>query len=778
MKKKKTSSVNDTKKEKSNIDSNISNIDCAEEVRKSMLDYSYETIDRAIPDVRDGLKPVHRRILYTMFTEGNTSGKPYKKCVKAVGSTLGRFHPHGDSSVYDALVRLSQDFKMNLPLIDLHGNGGSIDGDSWAAMRYTESRLAECSNYMLQDLDKKIVPETDNFDGEEKEPLVLPAKFPNLLINGTQGLAVGMTSVIPSHNIKDVLDTYEFYLDKKVLKTKKDATIEEMHEILKGPDYCTGGIITNKDDLLELYKTGQGGVTVRAKTHFEKGDNGKKLIVVDEIPPSSAGSKQALVQKIIDLVINKTFNEISNVQDESSKEGIRIVIEVKKDYNEKNVLNKLLQKTPLQSTEHYNFLVIYNKQPKIVNLKEYFDYYYEFNKEFLKNKYNYLIKQVDNRLEIVEGLLTAILNLDVVIEVARYHKTKADMLDCLMNGHISNIKFKHPEYKEIAKKFHFTERQATAIRALRLDQLSNLERNKLKEEKEDLEKRKENYKKIISSEKNISKEIKKDISEIRNKYSKPRKTKIENLKLEKVQEEKKTENIVFLMNKMNYIKTVANIGSLDFEKEKEKNRFIIVTTSDDKICFFTEKGKMIQIKAEDIYGGKINDKGEALETKLGTNDYIIAVYSLKDIISDNNYENNSENNSKKDKNSEKKSKKLLFHTKYGYVKLVDGNEFAVKTKSSNATKLKENDELINVSAVMIKNNAENKKNSDYILCKTNDDKYLKYSLSEIPIQKKTAVGVISLKLTDNYVTDIYINSLPEELKGKRIVQKKRASIPS
>lgn len=256
------------KSKNSEITEQISNVDCAEEVRKSMLDYSYETIDRAIPDVRDGLKPVHRRILYTMMTEGNTFNKPYKKCVKAVGSTLGRFHPHGDTSVYDALVRMSQDFKMNLPLIDLHGNGGSIDGDSWAAMRYTESRLAECSDYMLRDLDKKIVDEIDNFDGEEKEPVVLPAKFPNLLINGTQGLAVGMASNMPSHNIKDVLEAYELYLDKKVLKTKKDATVEELFDILKGPDFCTGGIITNKDELIKLYQTGEGAVTVKSKNTF------------------------------------------------------------------------------------------------------------------------------------------------------------------------------------------------------------------------------------------------------------------------------------------------------------------------------------------------------------------------------------------------------------------------------------------------------------------------------------------------------------------------------
>lgn len=757
----------------------ISNVDCAEEVRKSMLDYSYETIDRAIPDVRDGLKPVHRRILYTMMTEGNTFNKPYKKCVKAVGSTLGRFHPHGDTSVYDALVRMSQDFKMNLPLIDLHGNGGSIDGDSWAAMRYTESRLAECSDYMLRDLDKKIVDEIDNFDGEEKEPVVLPAKFPNLLINGTQGLAVGMASNIPSHNIKNVLEAYELYLDKKVLKTKKDATVEELFDILKGPDFCTGGIITNKDELIKLYQTGEGAVTVRAKTHFEKGDAGKTLIIVDEIPVSSAGNKQGLVQKIIDMVINKTFPEINNIQDESSKEGIRISIEVKKGYNAENVLNKLFQKTPLQNTEHYNFLITYNKKPMIINLTQYFDYYYEFNKSFLKRKYQYLIKQIEDRLEIVEGLLTAINNLDVVIEVARYHKTKADMLDCLMNGHVSNINFKHKEYKEIAKTFHFTERQATAIRALRLDQLSNLEKNKLKDEKNDLSTKKAEYEKTISSEKNLVKVIKKDIQEFKSKYSKVRKTKIENLKLKKVIEEKKIESLIFLMNKMNYIKTVSDNETNNNSEELKKYHFVIKTTSDDKICFFTSDGMMHQLKVEDINSGKLTDKGSPIENSIGVNSYIICAFSLREIL----------------------DSKLLFHTKNGFVKFVDGSEFSVKTKSSKATKLKNNDEIIDIVKFDKTNSKVNDKakkdkkdkkdgKNDFIFCVTNSNKYLKYKLQEIPTQKKNAVGVISVRLAENnsydsnfeneIVKSIYINSYPENLNEnqiKKIKSKKRGTVP-
>lgn len=700
--------------ENKNKDKNIMEVECGDEIRHSMLDYSFETIDRAIPDLRDGLKPVHRRILYTMYTEGNISSKPYKKCVKAVGSTLGRFHPHGDTSVYDALVRMSQDFKMNLPLIDLHGNGGSIDGDSWAAMRYTESRLAPCTDNILQDLEKNIVDFTDNFDGTEKEPIVLPSKIPMLLINGTSGLAVGMTSNIPSHNLREVIDAYFAYMDNKKITTK------ELMDYIKGPDYCTGGIITNKDDLYSLYEKGEGNVIIRARTHIEKGDNGKSFIVVDEIPYTISGNKQDMVSKIINLVIDKTFTEINTVQDESSKEGIRIVIEVKKGYDVENVLNKLYAKTSLQTSEHYNFLVTYDKKPRIINLKQYFEEYFNFNKEFITRKYEYLINKIQDRKEILDGLISAIDSLDIIVEVARYHKTKKDMMDCLMNGNTKNINFKHKTYIKIAEKFHFTEKQANAIKSLRLEQLSNLEVQNLIKERDSLLKQEKEYQRIIKTEKNLIKEIKKELEDVKKKYASPRRTVVKNIKQIKYKEQKQIEDVIVLIDRFNYIKTIPyNNANLSNEKVKEC-RLSIISDSEDKIVLFTNKGHQYSIKAVTIPAGKITDKGIPIENLTRLKDeYIVFAYSMKELI----------------------NKKLLFHTKQGYVKLVNGKEFDVKTSASIAGKLKDNDEYIFIRPI--------KKAAGNIVVITEAHIGMKYGVNEISLMKKQAIGVQSIDLKDN-----------------------------
>lgn len=700
--------------ENKNKDKNIMEVECGDEIRHSMLDYSFETIDRAIPDLRDGLKPVHRRILYTMYTEGNISSKPYKKCVKAVGSTLGRFHPHGDTSVYGALVRMSQDFKMNLPLIDLHGNGGSIDGDSWAAMRYTESRLAPCTDNILQDLEKNIVDFTDNFDGTEKEPIVLPSKIPMLLINGTSGLAVGMTSNIPSHNLREVIDAYFAYMDNKKITTK------ELMDYIKGPDYCTGGIITNKDDLYSLYEKGEGNVIIRARTHIEKGDNGKSFIVVDEIPYTISGNKQDMVSKIINLVIDKTFTEINTVQDESSKEGIRIVIEVKKGYDVENVLNKLYAKTSLQTSEHYNFLVTYDKKPRIINLKQYFEEYFNFNKEFITRKYEYLINKIQDRKEILDGLISAIDSLDIIVEVARYHKTKKDMMDCLMNGNTKNINFKHKTYIKIAEKFHFTEKQANAIKSLRLEQLSNLEVQNLIKERDSLLKQEKEYQRIIKTEKNLIKEIKKELEDVKKKYASPRRTVVKNIKQIKYKEQKQIEDVIVLIDRFNYIKTIPyNNANLSNEKVKEC-RLSIISDSEDKIVLFTNKGHQYSIKAVTIPAGKITDKGIPIENLTRLKDeYIVFAYSMKELI----------------------NKKLLFHTKQGYVKLVNGKEFDVKTSASIAGKLKDNDEYIFIRPI--------KKAAGNIVVITEAHIGMKYGVNEISLMKKQAIGVQSIDLKDN-----------------------------
>lgn len=1006
---------------------NIIEIDCAEELRTSMLEFSFESIDRSIPDVRDGLKPVHRRILYTMHTEGNTADKPYKKSVKSVGSTLGRFHPHGDclrgntrvllldgsiktikelydlkssvwalglnkngnvvpvlaekfrigqktkklyhvkfsngyeivttnqhqfntidnnwvkaqdlkkgdiiefvsvkkinnkkprghkiygsrlvntmlnyqiarfinpnikgltymdysvihiddnplnskpdnlrivdtedneyevefnryiksmrekgyddwsesimkiyksnvefekaykilpkkepitittelkklisktcfknliknkiaivenveieeleneenmydftvegfenmfvsanekdtlfvnvhnSSVYDAMVRLSQDFKMNLPLIDVHGNGGSIDGDPAAAMRYTEARLSKPTEYLLQDLEKGVVPFIDNFDGEEQEPVILPAKFPQLLVNGTQGLAVGMASDIPSHNLGEVIDTYNAYLDNK------NITVRELVDILHGPDYCTGGIIINQKDLLELYETGHGNVTIRAKTHIEKGDAGRTNIIVDEIPVTMSGSKQLMISKIISMVIAKTFPEIHSIQDESSKDGIRICIEVKKGYDVNNVLNKLFSKTQLQTNENYNFLVTFNKKPKIINLKEYFEYYFEFNKSCVISKYKYLLQKIYERREIVDGLIDAINYLDIIVEIARYHKTKQDMMNCLMLGNVENIYFKTQKYKKIAEKFHFTERQALAIRNIRLDQLSNLELEKLIDEQTTLNKKEVQYLNIIKSEKSIIKEIKKDLKEIKNLYSVSRKTELVNLQTTKFVEEKQIENVIILIDRFNYIKSISDTTLNRANDKLKSHKYIVPCTSDDKIGIFTNKGNLYQIKISDIPGGKLSDKGIPIEnlSELTTDEYILDVLSMDSI----------------------KSKKILFHTSLGFVKIVDGSEFISIKRTIKATKLDENDELCYIGDI--------DKKID-ILCETEKGYRLKYSIDEISELKKNSRGIKSIEMLSSdkiknilliddemYLKDESLNKIPLKKRARK-----------
>lgn len=713
-------------KKKQIILEDIKQIDFAREVKNSMLDYSLESITRAIPDVRDGLKPVHRRILYTMFTDGNTFEKPYKKSVKSVGSTLGRFHPHGDSSVYEAMVRLSQDFKMNLPLIDLHGNGGSIDGDSAAAMRYTEARLNGPAGYLLQDLEKGVVPFVDNFDGEEQEPVVLPAKFPNLLINGTSGLAVGMSSSIPSHNLNNVLDSYTKFLDNP-----KGITVHELADTLQGPDFCTGGLIINKDDLYALYEKGSGNVIIRAKVHLEKGDAGRTNIIVDEIPVSVSGNKQGMISKIIEMVIDKTFTEIHSVQDESSKDGIRIVIEVKKGYDIDNVLNKLYSKTQLQTSEHYNFLVTHDKKPKIINLKEYFEYYFEFNKMCIVHKHEYLLKKIYERREIVDGLIKAIDVLDVIIEVARYHQTKKDMIDCLKTGNIENISFKTNAYKKIAKTFHFTERQANAIKALRLDQLSNLEVQELINEQTSLNKQEVKFTNIIKSEKSLIKEIKKDIKEIQDKYSVPRKTELTNIKVSKYVEVKQLEELITVIDKFNYIKTIPDSSAIRNHERFSSYSYVLNSLSDDKIGIFTDLGNLYQIKITDIPFGKVTDKGIPVENlcDFKKNEHILQIMSMGSIS----------------------DKKILFHTANGFVKIVKGQEFNSVKKTTKSTKLEESDCLCFVETLI---------DEVDILCRTKKGYQLKYPISEISELKKNSKGVKSIDMLSNDSIDeiLLINS--------------------
>ncbi|MBR4815774.1 MAG: DNA topoisomerase, partial [Lachnospiraceae bacterium] len=448
----------------------IVQLDFAEEMKTSFRDYALSVIlARALPDVRDGLKPVQRRILYAMNELGLDPKKPHRKSARIVGDTMGKYHPHGDSSIYDALVHMTEDYSLSVPLVDGHGNFGSIDGDGAAAMRYTEARLSDGAMTMLENLDKGLVDFMPNFDESEKEPKVLPAMLPNLLINGTTGIAVGMATNIPPHNPGEVIDGVIAYLDNP------DITEEKLLKYIPGPDFPTGGIITNTDVLPEIYRTGEGKIRVRARTEIENGEAGRKNIVVTEIPYTIAGNKLKLVENLVSLMKDKSFEEIYDVRDESSKEGIRIVIEVKKDRDPENLLNGLLKKTCMEDTYTVNLLAVKDKQPIVFSLKSLVKEFADFQEILYTKEHEYLLNKAEARQEIVNGLLRATDVIDLIIEILRGSSSVKQAKDCLISGITTDIRFKNPGSEQQAKTLNFTERQADAILAMPLSKLIGLE---------------------------------------------------------------------------------------------------------------------------------------------------------------------------------------------------------------------------------------------------------------------------------------------------------------
>ena len=413
-------------------------VDYTEEMKKSYIDYAMSVIvSRALPDVRDGLKPVQRRIIYTMGDLGNTNDRPYKKSARIVGDVLGKYHPHSDASVYDAMVKLAQDFNTNNPLIDGHGNFGSIDGDSPAAMRYTEVRLSKIAEEYLKDIHKDTVSFSSNFDGTLKEPDVLPCRFPSLLVNGSSGIAVGMATNIPPHNLGEVIDGTLVYMNNK------DITTKELMKHVKGPDFPTGGIISNKNELKKIYNTGTGNLKIRANIEVEKAENGKVNLVITEIPYTFSGSKERLIENIVSKIEDRTFSEIVDVKDESSREGIRVVLEVKKDVNVENLMIKLYKKTKLEDTLYVNLLTLVDNEPKVLTLKQIIEEYIKFQKEINKNKFEYLLGKKQKEREVLEGLLKATEIIDLIIEILKGSKDLKSAKKCLMFGDVLNVELKY-----------------------------------------------------------------------------------------------------------------------------------------------------------------------------------------------------------------------------------------------------------------------------------------------------------------------------------------------
>lgn len=600
----------------------------SEEMQRSYMNYSMSVITaRAIPDARDGLKPVQRRVLYDMSELRLGSDKPHRKSARIVGDTMGKYHPHGDSSIYETLVVMSQVFKKGMPLVNGHGNFGSIEGDGAAAMRYTEARLEKFAEEVyLKDLDK-TVPFVPNYDETEKEPEVLPVRVPNLLINGAEGIAVGMSTSIPPHNLGEVVDTVMAYIDNP------ECTTKELLDILHGPDFPTGGIIANKSDLLNIYETGSGRIKLRAKLEVELGKRrvDKDKLIISEIPYTmiGAGINKCLVD-IADLVESKKLTDVVDISNQSNKEGIRIVLELKKDADIEKIKNILYKKTKLEDTFGVNMLAIAGGRPETLTLKGILKNYLDFQYENNTRKYNVLLEKELEKKEIREGLIKACDVIDLIIAILRGSKNLKDAKACLMEGDISNIHFKTPGFDEDARKLRFTEKQASAILEMRLYKLIGLEILALeKEYKETLRKIKE-YEKILSSKLTMDDVIKKDLEEIKAEFATPRRTLIEDGK-EAVYDETAVEirEVVFVMDKFGYGKLVDR-ATYDRNQEtiEGENPHVIPCLNTDKICLFTDTGLLHQVKASDIPFGKMRIKEHRSITSVNLTGQRNARYSL------------------------------------------------------------------------------------------------------------------------------------------------------
>ena len=593
-------------------DSRIIKTEYSEEMQKSFIDYAMSVIiARALPDVRDGLKPVQRRTLYDMYELGIRYDRPYRKCARIVGDTMGKYHPHGDSSIYEALVVMTQDFKRGLPLVDGHGNFGNIEGDGAAAMRYTEARLQRVTQEAyLADLDKDVVDFVPNFDETEKEPAVLPVKLPNFLINGSEGIAVGMATSTPPHNLGEVVDAMKAYM------RDENVTTRELMRYLKGPDFPTGGIVTNKDDLLQIYETGTGKIKVRGKVEFEKLKGGKVNVVITEIPYPMIGMNiSKFLSDVAGLVESKKTLDVVDISNQSSKEGIRIVIELRKDADAENFVNLLYKKTRLEDTFGVNMLAICDGRPETMGLKAILKANVDFQFQIATRKYNNLLARELERKEVQEGLIKACNVIDLIIEILRGSKDRNMAKACLVEGKTAGIKFKSKESKIMAAQLSFTERQANAILEMRLYKLIGLEIEALIKEHEDTMANIYRYEDILDRRDSMAQVIINELDEFRKAYSRKRRTVIDNVE-EAVYKEKEIEEteVVFLMDRFGYVKVIDTAA---YERNKEaaeaESRFLFPCKNTGKVCLFTSAGQLHSIKVMDLPFGKFRDKGVPID---------------------------------------------------------------------------------------------------------------------------------------------------------------------
>ena len=689
----------------------------SEVMKKSYIDYAMSVIvARALPDVRDGLKPVQRRTLYDMHELGIRWDRPYRKCARIVGDTMGKYHPHGDSSIYEALVVMAQEFKKGMVLVDGHGNFGSIEGDGAAAMRYTEARLAKITQEAyLADLDKDIVNFLPNFDETEKEPEVLPVRIPNLLVNGAEGIAVGMATSIPPHNLGEVIDAVKAYMKNDDISTK------QLMRYVKGPDFPTGGIVVNKDDLFSIYETGTGKIKVRGKVEVEEIKGGKKRLIISEIPYTMIGAGIGkFLNDVCALVESKKTSDIVDISNQSSKEGIRIVIDLKKGADTENLTNMLYKKTRLEDTFGVNMLAVADGRPETMGLKKIIEHHVDFQFELATRKYKTLLAKEQDRKEIQEGLIKACDVIDLIIEILRGSQSLKDAKECLTKGVTENIKFKSSISRKMAAMLRFTQRQATAILEMRLYKLIGLEIEALMEEHEETLRNIAKYEDILNNYGSMSDVIIEDLERLKKEYARKRRTAIENAE-EAVYEEKKIEEqeVVLLMDRFGYAKTIdpaayeRNKGAADGE-----NKYIVNCMNTGRICVFTADGKMHQIKVQNLPFGKFRDKGVPIDNVSNYDSAQESIVYLCDA-------------------EQLRYAKFLFATKQGMIKKVEGSEFQVTKRTIAATKLQDGDEVISVQ--IINDNRQ-------VVLQTMEGYFLKFPAEEVPEKKKGAIGVRGIRL--------------------------------
>ncbi len=737
-----------------NSESQIIRTEYSDLMKKSYIDYAMSVIiARALPDVRDGLKPVQRRTLYDMYELGIRYDKPYRKCARIVGDTMGKYHPHGDSSIYEALVVMAQDFKKGQILVDGHGNFGSIEGDGAAAMRYTEARLTKFTQEVcLADLDKNVIDFGPNFDETEKEPLVLPMRVPNLLVNGAEGIAVGMATSIPTHNLGEVIDAVKAYMKNDAISTK------QLMKYIKGPDFPTGGIVVNKDDLLNIYETGQGKIKIRGKVEVEDLKGGKKQLVISEIPYTMIGSGiSKFLNDVANLVETKKTTDIVDISNQSSKEGIRIVLELKKGADVENLKNMLYKKTRLEDTFGVNMLAVADGRPETLGLKKIIEHHVDFQFELTTRKYQTLLTKEKEKSEVQEGLIKACDVIDLIIEILRGSKSVKDARACLVNGVTDNIKFKSSISKKMAALLRFTERQATAILEMRLYRLIGLEIEALRAEHEQTLKNIARFEDILNNYDSMAGVIMEELDGFKKEYARKRRTVIENAE-EAAYEEKKIEEqeVVFLMDRFGYAKTVdTSVYERNKEAADSENKYIVHCMNTGKLCIFTDTGRMHQVKVLDVPYGRFRDKGTPIDN--------VSNYSTSDeqivMVCDA---------------EQMRYAYLLFATAQGMIKKVEGTEFQVTKRTIAATKLQEGDSLITVKVV---------NDSQQVVLQTRNGYFLRFSAADIPVKKKAAVGVRGIRLQKKdelenvYLfeegTETKIHYIEKEVTLNRLKQAKR-----